>query len=77
MDKNRDGFLDIVELSDGLKQLVECSQPMIEQFFCYLDNLKIGLVDQPRFDLVVLKKIQGIPMSALEDNFDWQDAILK
>ena len=41
----------------------------------FLDNLKIGLVDESRF-LQVLTKIPGIPLNTIEDNFHWQYNIL-
>jgi len=49
LDKNKDGFIDINEFSNGLKEIVDFSIPIIEGMFSYLDNMKIGLVDQPRF----------------------------
>lgn len=76
MDSNSDGFLTINEILDGLDIYVKIPKEIKEGFFSYLDNMRIGMVDYPRF-LNVMKKAQAENMMGeLEDNWEWQNKII-
>lgn len=76
MDSNSDGFLTINEILEGLDMYVKFPREIKEGFFSYLDTMRIGIVDYPRF-LSVMKKTQDEKMiGELEDNWEWQNKII-
>ena len=76
LDSNSDGFITINEILEGLDKFVKFPEEMKEGFFAYLDNMRIGMVDYPRF-LTVMKKQPSEKLQAeFEDNWDWQSDVI-
>jgi hypothetical protein len=56
LDKNEDGFLTIDDFK-GLDHFINIPQHAKEGLFAYMDKLKIGIIDYPRFLKVMNKSI--------------------
>ena len=55
LDNNNDGFVTINEFCEGIDKIIKISQHVKEGLFAYMDFMKIGMIDFPRFMIVMRK----------------------
>ena len=74
IDKNANGLVSLNEFSEGLKGIIELSEPMKGEIFRVMDKHKIGLVDYPNF-LRVVKDTQ-LESTESTDSWNWESGVL-
>lgn len=70
------GFITAAEFDQGISKFIRLSNIAKEGVFSYLDNLKIGMFDLPRF-IEVMSRLTLMKSSVPVDNFDWQYSVIE
>lgn len=77
LDLNKDGIITYDEFKDGLKSIIEYSEPIVKGLFAYMDRQKIGMVDFNGYLRVMKKSVLDKLSEGPEDNFDWQINVIE
>lgn len=77
-DKNKDGFLNYAEFSQGIETILKLSEPVKEKVFAFMDKSSLGMVDYPNFlDFIQITGANSISTQKTTDNFDWEEKIIE
>jgi len=77
LDVNDVGFITIGDFSAGLDRVLKLSGPIKDGLFAYIDKRRIGMIGHDEVISLLKRSIVKAVIELTEDNFDWQEDVLK
>jgi len=72
IDKDQHGFITAKEFSQQIDKLISISSIIKDEFFAYMDKMRIGMVDLEQFLKVMRKSVVSKEIIVTPDNFEWE-----